>query len=179
MTEIKYTRSYTGELQEAVNPGGRGTSRPSEIRHIREHAGEDGAVWKIMDVRRWRGGFFEYFAKSGDNYAWILEGTFRPRKKLVVSERDITGAISHLRSLPYAADRPSSWDRKSLLYSIRREVGDRPVIGSCHEVAPFIYGIIGYSGLTLAGEAGLGNESIIVRLAIADTFDMQDSVELP
>lgn len=54
----------------------------------------------------------------------------RRKQELVVSEPDIEATLSHLRSLPYRATMPVSWDRQRLLNQLREAIGPRPRLGN-------------------------------------------------
>jgi hypothetical protein len=77
---------------------------------------------------------------------------FRKAKPtIVVSEPDLQAALAHLRSLPFRADAPVSWDRKYVLDLIREAAGNAPKVGDFVQVGPGVYGIVKPFGVDLAG----------------------------
>lgn len=72
--------------------------------------------------------------------------------EVVVSETDIEAALDHLRTLPYRAVRPVTWDRQHLLNQLCEAIGQRPKIDRCHSVAPGVFAIVKPFGVDLVSQ---------------------------
>lgn len=102
----------------------------------------------------------------------------KTRPTLVVSEPDLQAALAHLRSLPFRANAPASWDRKYVLDLIREAAGSAPKVGDCVQVGPGVYGIVKPFGVDLAGGAA-GERRLQVWIAIRSAgTDPANVVEL-
>ncbi len=75
----------------------------------------------------------------------------QPKPTIVVSEPDIHAALTHLRTLPFRANAPVSWDRQYVVNLIREAVGRAAKIGDLIEIGPGVYGVVKPFGVDLAG----------------------------
>jgi hypothetical protein len=102
----------------------------------------------------------------------------KAKPTVVVSEPDLQAALAHLRSLPYRANAPASWDRKHVLDVIREATGSAPKIGDCVQVGPGVYGIVKPFGIDLVGGPyAEGRLQILIAIRSAGT-DPENVVEL-
>lgn len=74
------------------------------------------------------------------------------KQEVMVSETDIEVALNHLRSLPYRASLPISWDRLRLLSQLNEAIGLHPKIDKCYGVAPGLFGIVKPFGVDLVSQ---------------------------
>jgi hypothetical protein len=77
----------------------------------------------------------------------------RKPSKYTISEPDLQGALTHLRSLHFGPNLPMSWDRKWLIDEVREKVGSHPKINDTFGVAPGVFATIKPFGVDLLGHS--------------------------
>ena len=87
-------------------------------------------------------------------------------QKVVVCEADIEAALDHLRSLPYGAALPVSWDRQRLLQQLRDVIGPRPKIDNFKQVGPGVWALVKPFGVDLKDWDDESNDHLQVWLLI-------------